>query len=80
MGGTAGLIHNMAGAAVPAMTLVGEGARDGVTVGSGVAEHAPRMETRMIDAMILFMVSNSKLILESKSREQAPWLQNRDLR
>lgn len=82
MGGAAGLIHNRVGADVLVIVFVlaGEGEVGGATVGSGTAEHAPRRDTRMIAMMILFMISNSKLILESKPREQAPWLQNRDLR
>jgi hypothetical protein len=62
-GGTAGLIHNTAGAGVLVLVadgVVGMGERVGVTDGSGVGEQAARMDMRMIEMMFFFMGSKSK--------------------
>jgi hypothetical protein len=71
VGGTAGLIHNTAGAGVLVLVAVGTGGtgtRVGVMDGSGTGEQAARMDMRIIEMMIFFMGSDSKTSISDSQR------------
>jgi hypothetical protein len=69
-GGTAGLIHNTAGAGVLVLVLVAIETGDGVGVmdGSGAGEQAARMDMKIIEMIIFFMGFDSETSISDSQR------------
>jgi hypothetical protein len=70
-GGTAGLIHNTAGAGVLGLVadgMLGMGERVGVKDGSGAGEQAARTDIRIIEMIIFLMGFDSKTSISDRQR------------
>jgi hypothetical protein len=71
-GGTAGLIHSIAGAGVLVLVAdgrrVGTGEGVGVTDGSGAGEQAAKMNMRIIEMIFFFMGFDSKTSISDSQR------------